>query len=78
MFLRSTSSTDTDDKFAVLAQRVSGVIHGFRRQVEGVLDRLDHLGAAGVADPGRDVIGRQAVLVQEVADVVADSTFRRP
>ena len=41
-----------------------------------VLQRLDHLGAAGVADPPADVVAGQAVVGEEAVDVLADVARR--
>ena len=42
------------------------------RQLERRLERLDHLGAAGVADPPADVGAGQAVVGEEPVDVLAE------
>ena len=63
-----TCSTEADDRLPMRASesQVSDVVAG---DLERLLQRLDDLGAAGVADPPADVLAGQPVLGEELVDV---------
>ena len=86
---RSTCSTEEDDRLPTSAseRQVSSRARAGRSSTSP--DRVQHLGAAGMADPGGDVLALEVVVGEETAHVRAEvvatrsgtsapSTMRKP
>jgi hypothetical protein len=58
-----------------LPQTFPGRSEGVRGKIEGVLHRLKDLGAAGVEDPGGDVVSAEIVVSEKTFDILEEVFF---